>query len=78
MPSYLHSERFLKLYFPVDNRLVGTQFQSLLPILDGLVCVAVHGVNIACMFHHNLAFKAVGVVFQRLVDVNLRLRIPFF
>ena len=78
MPSSVHSERFLKLYFPIDNRLVGTQFQSLFPILDGLVCVAVHGVNIACMFHYNLAFKAVRVVFQCLVDVNLRLRIPFF
>ena len=78
MPSSVHSERFLKLYLPVDNRLVGTQFQSLLPILDGLVRVAIHGVNVASMFHYNLAFKAVRVVFEWRVGVNLGRSITFF
>ena len=78
MPSSVHSERFLKFYFPVDNSLVGTQFQGLFPIFNGLVRVAIHGVDVACMFHHHLAFKAVRVVFECLVDVNLRLRIPLF
>ena len=74
MPSSVHSERFLKFYFPVDNSLVGTQFQGLFPIFNGLVRVAIHGVDVACMFHHHLAFKAVRVVF--VLGVGLKQRRP--